>query len=509
MDNGKQHVAHTIFQVFPPFFLPFANKALILIRFKTRNTYKRHLKTRHGKVLTTTGELLFLSEEDFQKVRTNRKKKNDVSKDYVIDESVRATKAIMHYQDDNGQLQNILDEDYIVNNDANSSDQNCWESNDAIEMVKGCFETYEVCSESHLDKTEPIQTEIPIDGSVSRKAEDCLSDEYANKAQDDIPLLQSGSCNKLKVVQHENNSTIVNHNSTGPHEIIYHNINKASSYIQVEYNNIINAIGDGNNIEFQENIRHSEDPIKIEEDYFDITSNSSTHERQIKYIHDLKEPETKLIHVDNPVTAENGSTNKHLILTQKDIRHGNKNSDITIIECNSYRGIRAHEILVSEDLINSNSSQEIENEMVSTVADTLFNRNETCTIEEEDRKIGNCRTVVTNLVKNPVVASPNYVLQKDKRPPNQPEQCSYVHNEPLTSIVVENKCINILPQRLKIYSDHQNKSKIQLSKSKKFTLLKNKRMQGINIRQNGNQNTILLLTNDALQNNVFQIDQCQ
>lgn len=39
-------------------------------RFKTRNTYKRHLRTRHGKVLTTSGGLIILSEDEFQMVRT-------------------------------------------------------------------------------------------------------------------------------------------------------------------------------------------------------------------------------------------------------------------------------------------------------------------------------------------------------------------------------------------------------------------------------------------------------
>lgn len=72
----------------------------ISIRFKTRNTYKRHLKTRHGKVLTTTGELLYLSEEDFRKVRTNRKKKNDINKEHVIDEGTIAAKTIMQYNND-------------------------------------------------------------------------------------------------------------------------------------------------------------------------------------------------------------------------------------------------------------------------------------------------------------------------------------------------------------------------------------------------------------------------
>lgn len=38
-------------------------------RFKTRNTYKRHLKTRHGKLLTADG-IRWLSVEEFAKIRT-------------------------------------------------------------------------------------------------------------------------------------------------------------------------------------------------------------------------------------------------------------------------------------------------------------------------------------------------------------------------------------------------------------------------------------------------------
>lgn len=41
------------------------------MKFKTRNTYKRHLKTRHGKLLTATGIHLMPSEE-FAKIRTKR-----------------------------------------------------------------------------------------------------------------------------------------------------------------------------------------------------------------------------------------------------------------------------------------------------------------------------------------------------------------------------------------------------------------------------------------------------
>ena len=41
------------------------------LKFKTRNTYKRHLKTRHGKLLTASG-IHQLSLEEFAKVRTRR-----------------------------------------------------------------------------------------------------------------------------------------------------------------------------------------------------------------------------------------------------------------------------------------------------------------------------------------------------------------------------------------------------------------------------------------------------
>lgn len=47
------------------FYLPY-----VFHRFKTRNTYKRHLKTRHGKVLTQSGGIIILSEEEFRRVRT-------------------------------------------------------------------------------------------------------------------------------------------------------------------------------------------------------------------------------------------------------------------------------------------------------------------------------------------------------------------------------------------------------------------------------------------------------
>ncbi|KAK1126928.1 hypothetical protein K0M31_004548 [Melipona bicolor] len=458
-------------------------------RFKTRNTYKRHLKTRHGKVLTTTGELLYLSEEDFQKVRTNRKKRNNINKDHMIDEDIIATKTIMHCQSENDQLQNTVTEEYIINNDITDGDKN-WKSSDAIQIIRNCFETYEVCQESHLNKTESIETELPIKNRVSNKDENNLSDEYTDKVQD---KLQSASYIKLEIVRDGNNQLIC-HDNTDQSEIIYHNINETPSYIKVEYSNLINNLENENNLEFQENLKFSENQIKNPiqiinetENYFSEESNNSVSEQTSLEVED--------IHIE----TKNKDSNKHIILTQGHIKYKKENSDITTLNCKSFQEMETHEIAVSEDLIDLNTLQEINqvaNKTISTVTDTSVNQNENCLLQE-NKKLSNYQTVIKNLIENRAITSSNYISEKDnKQLLNQVEQRLYIHNEPLTSIMVQNKCINIFPQI---------QSKIQLNKNQKFTSL-NKHIQTINVKQSENQNTILLLTNNALQNNVFKID---
>nr|XP_053641432.1 zinc finger E-box-binding homeobox 1-like [Cherax quadricarinatus] len=46
-----------------------------LMRFKTRNTYKRHLRTRHGKLLTTQGAIIILSQEEADRMKKTQGRK--------------------------------------------------------------------------------------------------------------------------------------------------------------------------------------------------------------------------------------------------------------------------------------------------------------------------------------------------------------------------------------------------------------------------------------------------
>ncbi|XP_076281706.1 uncharacterized protein LOC143209651 isoform X2 [Lasioglossum baleicum] len=312
-------------------------------RFKTRNTYKRHLKTRHGKVLTTTGELLYLSEEDFQKVRTNRKKKNDVAKERVVDEAITAAKTLMDYQSDNNQFQNVTTERYIINNDANDNNRN-WESNDAIKLIKNCFDTYEVCSESQLNKTDSIETEIPIDNRVSNKAEDRLPMEYTDKVQGNLPELQNVSYNKLEVIKDDKS------------ELIYQSINEPSSYIKIEYNSSINDENE-NNTEFQENFEFAGKQFK----------------NRIQIVEHNEEQ------FCNGLLSEtiDEHCNRHIILTEED----EDDNNVNIHDDKSYE--EKHEIILARDLINTNILQPDNQNVNEAAKNILLEQNEESILNQD------------------------------------------------------------------------------------------------------------------------------
>ncbi|XP_076228774.1 uncharacterized protein LOC116431877 isoform X2 [Nomia melanderi] len=433
-------------------------------RFKTRNTYKRHLKTRHGKVLTTTGELLYLSEEDFQKVRTNRKKKNDVTKEHVIDEAITAAKTLMNYQNDNGQFQDTTTERYIISNDADDNNKNR-DSNDAIQIIKNCFDTYEVCSESQLNKTDSIETEIPIFNRVSIKPENSLPMEYTDKVQENLPQLRSVSYNKLEVIKEEKS------------ELIYHNVNQPSSYIKIEYNTSINDENE-NNTEFQGNFEFAENRFK----------------NRIQIVGHNEEQFCN--GVLNKTVDDH--CNRHVILTQED---GEEDNSVHILNDKSYQ--EKNEIIMAKNLINT-SMLHPDNQIVNKVSkNILLNQNEEC-ILNEDKTNSNQQTVITDLIKSRVITPLNNVFRNSQKLMHQTKQRIYINNEPLTSIIVQNKCINIVPQFQTCHNE-QTKSTSQPNKSRKLTLL-NKHVQEVNINQNGNENTILLLTNDTLQNGILKIE---
>lgn len=386
----------------------------------------------------------------------------------------------MQYQNDNNQLQSTASEKYIVNEDTTDNDKN-WDSSDAIQIIKNCFETYEVCPESHLNKTEITETEIPIDNRVSNENKNNLPEEHASKVQGRLPELQSASYDKLEVVETETAQIVCNDNIEQS-ELIYQNLNETPSYFKVEYNNLVNN-EDEDNIEFQGSI---ELPGSRFKNHIQLV------ERTEGYSNGM---------LNN--SRQDTNCDKRVIVTQADEKD---DDNVNIFNDKSYQEMQ--EIGMAKRLIDMNSSQivnEIASEPLSPTKDMELNQNDDCALNK-DKTLGNYQAVVTDLMGDEAVASANNSFGKNHKLLRQAKQRLYIHNEPLTSIIVQNKFINIIPRQCETTHDQQNKSKARLNKNRKFTLMK-KHVQAVNIQQNGNQNTILLLTNDALQNSVLRIDE--
>ncbi|KAG7199250.1 hypothetical protein KM043_018116 [Ampulex compressa] len=211
-------------------------------RFKTRNTYKRHLKTRHGKVLTTTGELLYLSEEDFQKVQTNRKKKFDFGKDHSL-EDIIAPKAIINYQNNDTEQQINPTGDYIINGDTDNINGD-WGTDGTIRIVKKCLENYEIYNDSESSKTEDIETEIPVDSREPNANKDQEEGDCNDTAHNDLPLLQGHSYDHIELIKDENGQIIYHNKIEDESEIIYKDVSEPRSYVNIRYNSVSNKAED-------------------------------------------------------------------------------------------------------------------------------------------------------------------------------------------------------------------------------------------------------------------------
>ncbi|XP_020296168.1 uncharacterized protein LOC109861073 isoform X2 [Pseudomyrmex gracilis] len=222
-------------------------------RFKTRNTYKRHLKTRHGKILTTVGEVLHLSEEDFQKVRTNRRKK-DSTPEMTTNVNEGASNVIVDFgnQHDDGQktMNANTTTEYVLKE--NVDDVNRIWIKEEMQFVNDC---YEICTESHLDKTDGIETEITID--CKNPDRDDSNMECINDVQED-GLIQLNSPIYDNVEVTNNTDHIYQHNEDYQNE---DRVSRVENYEhpQINCNNEILRTGEDqedNSIHILQNSKH-------------------------------------------------------------------------------------------------------------------------------------------------------------------------------------------------------------------------------------------------------------
>ncbi|KAL2721719.1 zinc finger protein 148-like [Vespula maculifrons] len=456
------------------------------LQFKTRNTYKRHLKTRHGKVLTTTGELLFLSEEDFQKVRTNRKKKIDHHdiKSIAIDENIIATRAIMNFQDniEPQEINNDVLEEYIINKNCDDSRIN--KATDTIQVIDKYFENYDICSIPFLNKTEHLEEGVSLDDNDDNNITESDQKEDIDRMQSDF---QKNSYDNLTVIKTMENQTLLNKSIRNEHKVICEYLNK-ESYIESYYNNEhLQTSKETNNQEGIDLLQHQiNNHLQLVENHnTDYKTTSNSEGQNVEFVlHLTKKMELGMIdkgtNCNISTDEENEFSNSYNEIQSQE---NESNVDTYIHEGNFIRkdNLQLH---IADELIENSRPQH------DNVPDNLGNH-----ILIRNTNIKSYKHNILNLMNNETSAA---IKNMNTNQIDQSKQQIYIDTDMLNNIVMQNKCIQTLPCNFTLCYQ-QNQHKLQVNESAKVTVL-NKCTQGINLIQNGKQSAILLLSNNTSKN---------
>ncbi|KAI4494413.1 hypothetical protein M0802_008905 [Mischocyttarus mexicanus] len=457
-------------------------------RFKTRNTYKRHLKTRHGKVLTTTGELLFLSEEDFQKVRTNRKKKIDFDdiKSTIVDEDIIATRTIMNLQDniEPREIPNDVLEEYIINKDCDVNKIN--KATDTIPIIDKYYENYDICSIPFLNKTEHLEESVSLNDNRDNNITESDQKEEIDRMQSDF---NKNSYDNLTVIKTMENQPILKKSLRNEHKVVCEYLDKESYIESYYYNEHIQSNKETNNQEdidlLQPQINNHLQVVKSHNKNYRNTSNIEG--QNVEFVlHLTKKMELETVDKEtncniNTIEEDEFPNSYNIIQSQEN----ESNVDTYIREENSISkdNLQLH---IPNELIENSTSQH------DDVQDNLGNNILVRNISDEHN--------ILNFVNNEACA----VIKNIKtNQTDQSKQQIYIDADTVNTVVMQNKCIKTLPCNF-ILCYQQNQQKLQVNESTKVTVL-NKCTQGVNLIQNGKQSAILLLSNNDSKNSILQI----
>lgn len=451
-------------------------KILILcFRFKTRNTYKRHLKTRHNKILTTFGEVLHPPEEDVQKVRTNRKRKDCASEGMMCNDDVASDAIVKFENHDETQVITNTIEEYVLKGDIDSNRN--WETNDIIHIDK--FENFEIYSESQLNKTDGIETEIAVDCKYPDRENSNVNMECTNNIEDGLLQLKNPFYDNLRVANEEN------------HIVYQHNIEDQDKIY--ECSNETNCRSETLNeeredvIEHEVNIDFSEQDGKIKCNHKEIC-NSNTPERSTAYRH-LITGQTEATNFDKNdqkydenVITQNDAMNEKSTKCANNLGIGNKEHPGNNIFC-------AQIIYANINILQT--FNEVNEEVI------LENQN----ILQESECI--TQSVATDVVEILNVSPKDSVEANQETDQRQSHQYLYIRSEQLSKLIAQNKYITIPLHQIKFCRDHGLQAKVDNQRS---IYIINEDIRTI-IKQSEKQNTILVLSStNFIQNSIFQID---
>lgn len=464
-------------------------------RFKTRNTYKRHLKTRHGKILTTIGEVLHLSEEDFQKVRTNRRKKDCIPETAINVDNVESN-VLMDFGNhhDKMQITNSVEE-YVLKENIKDINRNL-ETKATTQIVDKCLESFEICSESN--KTDGIETEIDIDCRYSDKNDRNVKVERINDVEDDLLQLKSPYDN-LKTTNDEENHIIYQHNIEDQEVYDCSNRIQWLEYSEIKCNNEILKKED-EEIENKINTDLSElHKNKLQEsihNYHKIVCDNDTQEKTAIYVH-LKTEQAKTSSNENNQTYDE-KYNGHIIITQNNDMNEKSNKYANTYNVENKECIEGNSTLCTQ-IINADINIL---QTFNAAKEEIMPQNQDNNILQENKCLS--ESIATDSIETVNVSSKNSV-KENQEIDQQNNQCLYVHADQLNRIIAQSRCINIPLHQIELYRDKQNQLQTKTDNCRKIRILDGN-LQAIDIKQSDKQNTILFVSNDHLKNGIFQID---
>ncbi|XP_012543214.1 uncharacterized protein LOC105840733 [Monomorium pharaonis] len=451
-------------------------------RFKTRNTYKRHLKTRHNKILTTFGEVLHPPEEENQKIRNSRKKKDCAPEDIM--NVINNTDAIVNFENhDETQVITSTIEEYVLKEDI-PSDRN-WETNDIIHIDK-----FEICSESDLNKTDGIETEIAIECNYPDRENSNVNVEYINGTEGGLLQLKNSFYDNLRVTNNEDH-IIYQHD-------IDDNIYECSNEVNCEIDIKDETLTEEQEVE--NTMRQANTDFSEEQDGNNLQLlQESTHDYHKKICDSDTQEGNK--HLKTKATNPNENDQKHDEKYDIDVTTEVQNdvTSETSINCADN-----FDIGNKEHLRNIFCAQVLYTNI--DVSQTCFEVSEGITPKRQNNILEECecisQSVATDVVEILNISSKDFV-EVDPKADQRQSQYLYVRSEQLSKLIAQNKYVTIPVHQIKECRDHGLQAKVDNHRS---IYIINEDIRTIIKPISEKQSTILVLSSNSCKNSIFQIE---
>lgn len=422
-------------------------------------------------------------EEDCQNVRINRKRKDD-SPEATINIDNIASNAIVRFENhDETQVTTDTTEEYVLK-DGIDNNRN-WETNDIIQIDK--FGSFEICSESQLNKTDGIETEIAIDCKYPDRENSNVNVECIDNIEDGLLQLKNPFYDNLRVTDNEENHDVCHNIEDQDYECsneIKCKVNSKSETSKEEIQKDEEAIQHEVNTDFPE--EQGKSNLQVLQETHDYHKKIFNSDIQDKNTTNLKIAQTE-------ATSFNENDQKYDAIIQNDVTNENPTKCANFdIENKEHLGNNIFCAQVVYENINIlQASNEASEEIILENQNNVLQENECIT-----------QSVATDVVEILNVSSKESSEANQGTDQRQSHQYLYIRSEQLSTLIAQNKYVTIPLHQIKLCRDHGLQAKVDNHRS---IYIINEDIQTI-IKQSEKQNTILILSSDICKNSIFQID---